>query len=96
MSETFAMKNDIINKGEEFMIDTYSTTLTSINSAFGLATALAWTEAIKSFITNVMPKGSGHTHLVMYALVVTILYVAFMMLSNKKQERVNLTVAKTA
>ena len=97
MSEAFVNKRNIMKGGEEFLNDTYSTTLASMNSAFGLATALAWNEAIKAVIQNIMPKGSnGHTQLVMYAVFVTVLYVVFMMLANKKQENVNVTVAKLA
>jgi hypothetical protein len=96
MSEAFLNKQNLMKEGEGFLHDTYSTTMNSMNTAFGLATALAWNEAIKAIIQNVMPKGSGHTQLVMYAVFVTVVYVLFMMLSNKKQERVGLAVAKLA
>ena len=97
MSEAFVNKQNLMKGGEDFLQDTYSTTLASINSAFGLATALAWNEAIKAVIKNFMPKGStGHTQLLMYAVFVTIMYVVFMMLANKKQSDVNITVAKMA
>ena len=97
MSEAFVNKQNLMKGGEEFLQDTYSTTMASMNSAFGLATALAWNEAIKAVIQNFMPKGSsGHTQLLMYAVFVTIMYVVFMMLANKKQSEVNITVAKMA
>ena len=97
MSEAFVNKQNLMKGGEDFLQDTYSTTVASMNSAFGLATALAWNEAIKAVIQNIMPKGStGHTQLIMYAVFVTILYVVFMMIANKKQENVNVTVAKMA
>ena len=97
MSEAFVNKQNLMKGGEDFLHDTYSTTMASMNSAFGLATALAWNEAIKAIIQNIMPKGStGHTQLVLYAVFITVLYVVFMMFSNKKQGEVNVTVAKMA
>ena len=96
MSESFVSKQNLMKGGEDFLQDTYSTTLNSMNTAFGLATALAWNEAIKSLIQNLLPKGSGHTQLLMYAVFVTILYVVFMMIASKKQGDVNLAVAKMA
>ena len=85
-----------LETGETIFKETYDTTVTSLNTAFGLATALAWTEAIKSVIENVMPKGSGHYQLVYYALFVSVFYTLFIMLTNKKRSDPNATIVKLA
>jgi len=97
MNESFVNKQNLMKNGENLLQDTVDTTMTSMNSAFALATALAWNEAIKAVIQNVMPKGqSGHTQLLMYAVFVTILYAVFMMITKKKQRAVDIAVAKLA
>ena len=86
----------MFEKGEDLVQATYDTTLSSMNTAFALATALAWNEAIKSVVSNVMPKGSGHYQLLMYALFVSFLYAVFVMLTNKPKKDVSVTMAKLA
>lgn len=49
--------------------------LTLLTSAFGLVAALAWNEAIKKLIEQVVPKGAGLLSLFIYALAVTIVAV---------------------
>ena len=43
--------------------------------AFGLIAALAWNDAIKAIIATVLPKGSGITGLLIYAILITIIAV---------------------
>ena len=43
--------------------------------AFGLIAALAWNSAIQAIIVSVLPKGSGITGLLIYAIVITIIAV---------------------
>ena len=43
--------------------------------AFGLIAALAWNSAIQAIIISVLPKGSGITGLLIYAIVITIIAV---------------------
>ena len=43
--------------------------------AFGLIAALAWNSAIQAIIVSVLPKGSGVTGLLIYAIVITIIAV---------------------
>ena len=51
-------------------------TLTMMTSAFALVAALAWNEAIKSLIEDLVPKeGNNILSLFIYALVVTVLVV---------------------
>ena len=96
MSELFVNKDKVVKGGEDFLQETYDTTMNSLNTAFGLATALAWTEAIKSVIQNVLPKGTNHYHLVYYALFVTMLYAAFLMLTKRSKKEPTLMLAKMA
>ena len=85
--EQFVSKEKLVSQGETLLQETYDTTLSSMNTAFGLATALAWNEAIKALITHIMPKGaSGHLGLVIYAVFVSVLYAAFVMLTKKKKK----------
>ena len=70
-------------------------TLTSMNTAFALAAALAWNEAIKKVVSNFTPKGSGHVQLIAYASLVTLLYVVFLNTTKRSQKDVSL-VAKIA
>jgi len=51
------------------------TIATLMTTAFGLIAALAWNETIKAFITQLFPKGSGLTGLLVYAVLVTVLAV---------------------
>ena len=71
------------------------TTLTSMNTAFALAAALAWNEAIKKVVSNFTPKGSGHTQLIIYASFVTLLYVLFLNTTKRRQKDVSI-VSKMA
>jgi hypothetical protein len=96
MHEYFVNKNKIAEHGEDFLKETYDTTLTSLSTAFALATALAWNDAIKMFIQNVMPNGKGHTQLLFYAIFVTVLYALFIMLTRKKQKETPVILAKIA
>jgi len=96
MSELFINRGKVVKGGEDFLQETYNTTMSSMNTAFGLATALAWTEAIKSVIENVLPKGSTHYHLVYYALFITMLYAAFMMLTNNSKKEPSIMLTKMA
>ena len=93
--EAFVDKEKILNKGEDLLKATYSTTLSSMNTAFALATALAWNEAIKSVIMKVMPK-YGHNSLVVYAIIVTIIYAIFLMITKKNKDNASVVLAKMA
>lgn len=46
-----------------------------MTTAFGLVAALAWNEAIKKLIEEVLPKGQGLLSLFIYAFAITILAV---------------------
>jgi hypothetical protein len=51
------------------------TIATLMTTAFGLIAALAWNEAIKAIILELVPKGSGITGLLIYAVLITIIAV---------------------
>ncbi|MDP3065667.1 MAG: DUF5654 family protein [Methanobacteriaceae archaeon] len=51
------------------------TIATLMTTAFGLIAALAWNEAIKEIIKQMLPTGSGITGLLVYALIITIIAV---------------------
>ena len=72
-------------KGSALLESTYSTTLSSLDTAFALATALAWTEAIKSLVKNFVPKGNGHIQMIYYAAFVTTVYTAYMMVTKRNR-----------
>lgn len=46
-----------------------------MSTAFGLVAALAWNEAVKSLISEILPKGQGVLPLFIYAIVVTVIAV---------------------
>lgn len=46
-----------------------------ITTAFGLVAALAWNEAIKNLISEILPRGQGVLSLFIYAILVTVLAV---------------------
>ena len=52
-----------------------SESLTMMVTAFGLVAALAWNEAIKALIDQVLPKGQGLVPRFIYAVLVTVLVV---------------------
>ncbi len=51
------------------------TIATLMTTAFGLIAALAWNEAIKAIILQLVPKGDGITGLLIYAVLITIIAV---------------------
>lgn len=51
------------------------TIATLMTTAFGLIAALAWNETIKAIIAMFVPKGSGVTGLLIYAVLITIIAV---------------------
>jgi hypothetical protein len=51
------------------------TIATLMTTAFGLIAALAWNETIKGIIAMFVPKGSGVTGLLIYAILITIIAV---------------------
>jgi hypothetical protein len=51
------------------------TIATLMTTAFGLIAALAWNETIKAIILEILPKGSGVTGLLIYAILITIIAV---------------------
>lgn len=59
------------------------TVATLMTTAFGLIAALAWNEAIKAIILELLPKGSGITGLLIYAVVITIIAVVATILIAK-------------
>jgi hypothetical protein len=48
---------------------------TLMTVAFGLIAALAWNEAIKAVIAQIMPKGNDVVGLLIYAVIITIIAV---------------------
>jgi Family of unknown function (DUF5654) len=51
------------------------TIATLITTAFGLIAALAWNEAIKALIIQVLGAGNGLTGLFIYAIIITIIAI---------------------
>ena len=86
----------LMKTGETLLETTYDTTLGSMNTAFALATALAWNDAIKTLVQNFVPKGSGHNQMLMYALFITVAYAGFVMLTNRPKKNVSPMLAKLA
>jgi len=62
-------------KTEEVKTQVAQTISTLMTVAFGLIAALAWNEAIKAIIIQIMPQGSGITGLLIYAVLITIIAV---------------------
>ena len=51
------------------------TIATLITTAFGLIAALAWNEAIKALIIQLLGAGNGLTGLFIYAIIITIIAI---------------------
>ena len=84
--------NEVKDTGAELLEATYTTTLSSVDTAFALAAALAWTEAIKVVVMKAMPKGSsGNMQMLYYALLVTVMYTVYMMVSNRKSKKLDIS-----
>ena len=66
------------NKGIALYKEFITQLVTLSTSAFGLAAALAWNEAVKSLINEILPKGQGVLPLFIYAVIVTVLAVIVM------------------
>lgn len=66
-----------------------SESLTLMTTAFGLVAALAWNEAIKSLIAEVVPRGQGVMSLFVYAIVVTAIAVVISMRLLNIKERID-------
>lgn len=84
------IKDKIKNKSEEIKKEIRQKTIGYILTALGLVAALAWNEAIKSFIEHFFPM-SKNTLLAkfIYAMVITFIVVIFSislmrLLDNKK------------
>ncbi|MDP3033867.1 MAG: DUF5654 family protein [Methanobacteriaceae archaeon] len=54
-----------------------------ITTAFGLIAALAWNEAIKALITELIGKGNGITGLFIYAIIITVLAIVVTIVIGK-------------
>jgi uncharacterized membrane protein (DUF106 family) len=59
----------------EFRIKVIETISALMTAAFGLLAALAWNEAIKEAIAQVLGPGSGLVGLFVYAILVTVIAV---------------------
>lgn len=67
-------------------IQTYQdTTVSNLNLAFSLASALAWNEAIKSLVNKYVISKNMQFYHVLYALVVTLMAVLFMVFTKKSK-----------
>ncbi len=65
------MKEEV-NEVKGQVLETIATLMTT---AFGLIAALAWNEAIKTLITEMVGKGNDLTGLFIYAIIITIIAV---------------------
>jgi heme A synthase len=67
-------------------IQTYQdTTVSNLNLAFSLASALAWNEAIKSLVNKYVISKNMQFYHVLYALVVTLIAVMFMIFTKRSK-----------
>lgn len=66
-----------------------SESLALMTTAFGLVAALAWNEAIKTLIAEVVPRGQGVMSLFIYAIVVTAVAVVISMRLLNIKERID-------
>lgn len=64
-----------------------SESLTMMSTAFGLAAALAWNEAIKKLIDEFIPKGKGVLSLFLYAGLITAAAVIITSRLSRVKER---------
>jgi hypothetical protein len=62
-------------QGTEMKGQVMETIASLITVAFGLIAALAWNEAIKALITQILGPGNGLTGLFTYAILITIIAV---------------------
>ena len=69
------MEEKMEQKAPEMKGRVMETIATLITTAFGLIAALAWNEAIKALIIQILGPGNGLTGLFTYAIIITILAV---------------------
>lgn len=62
-------------KAEEVKTQVAQTISTLMTVAFGLIAALAWNDAIKAIIAQLLPKGNDIWGLLIYAVIITIIAV---------------------
>ncbi|BDZ68159.1 DUF5654 family protein [Methanobacterium ferruginis] len=62
-------------QAEEVKGQVLQTIATLLTTAFGLIAALAWNEAIKALILELVPKQDGLTGLFIYAIIITVIAV---------------------
>jgi len=75
---------EIKETGEEFR----KTVITLILGGFGLVTALAWNEAIRSFFDTFFPKGGGGLiGKFIYAIIITVVVVIVSLQLKKISEK---------
>ncbi|OPX58509.1 MAG: hypothetical protein A4E25_01621 [Methanobacterium sp. PtaB.Bin024] len=62
-------------QAEEVKGQVLQTIATLLTTAFGLIAALAWNEAIKALILELLPQQDGLTGLFIYAIIITVIAV---------------------
>ena len=80
-----ASSNVLMARKPTFIQTYQDTTVSNLNLAFSLASALAWNEAIKSLVNKYVVSKNMQFYHVLYALVVSFIAVLFMMFTRKKK-----------
>ncbi|BDZ70934.1 DUF5654 family protein [Methanobacterium petrolearium] len=62
-------------QAEEVKGQVLQTIATLLTTAFGLIAALAWNDAIKALILELVPQQDGTTGLFIYAIIITVIAV---------------------
>jgi len=83
MSNNMNSKEENSNFLKSLVEETYSTSVESINMAFALAAALAWTEAIKVIIQRYVKSSNAAKYHIIYASIVTFISALVFMLTKR-------------
>ena len=73
---------------EKLLALTEKTLLDNVSLALVLASAMAWNEVIKVFAKKFIKNGGGEYYVLLYAVFLTMLMVAFQVMSKRPAKKV--------
>ena len=73
---------------EKILELTEKTLLDNVSLALVLASAMAWNEVIKVFANKFIKNGGGEYYVLLYAVFLTMLMVAFQVMSRRPTKKV--------
>lgn len=95
MSDKSSLSLDLTNEGKELLMSSYDSSIQGLNMGFALATALAWNESIKKFLSTRIAKNNSPISYFKYAIVVTLMTGVVMYITETKLKKKNKTLKLT-